>query len=589
MRTNTFLALTVLTLSPVLFAQRAAERPLPLRRPSQSQVEAAPDRLLVQHRSGADNHAIEQSFQVHGASVVRHHAALSLSVITVDPARRDQIRASLERTGLFNFVEPDYFAHIDATPNDPDFSSQWHLQTIQAPSAWNIATGSTAAPIAMIDSGVDTTHPDLAAKLTAGWSFLTGTSDVQDTQGHGTATAGTAAALTNNGAGVAGVAWQNPIMPLVVVDSTGYASYSDIASAITYAADHGARVVNISIGGTSASSTMQSAVNYAWNKGTVVFASAGNGGANTLYYPAACQNVVSVGATDSTDTVASFSNFSNGLSLTAPGVNILTTSNGGGYGYWSGTSFSSPVAAGVAALVLGYAPALSASALVNVLEKNADDLGAPGYDQYYGWGRVNAYKALLGTGSSVDTTPPTVAISSPSNSATVSGSIAVQGTATDNVGVASIVFYVDGNLAATAYSSPFSFSWNTTSASNSSHNLTVKAYDAANNVGQSSVTVAVNNVAPPPISDTQPPTVYIRSPITVSRSSVQITAIASDDVSVTQVCIYVDGVLHYTGSVAPYTLNLNTKKISAGTHSVTAKAWDPAGNMGVSAPVTFIK
>ncbi|MEO7142541.1 MAG: S8 family serine peptidase, partial [Bryobacteraceae bacterium] len=422
-------------------------------------------------------------------------------------------------------------------------------------------------------------------------SFLTSTTNTQDTMGHGTATAGTAAAITNNGMGVAGIAWQNPLLPLVVVDATGSASYSDMASAITYAADHGARIVNISIGGASSSSTLQSAVNYAWNKGAVVFASAGNGGSNAPYYPAACQYAVGVSATDSTDTLASFSSYGPDVSLSAPGVNILTTTTGGGYGYWSGTSFSSPVAAGVGALVLSYAPSMSAQALVNVLEQNSDDLGAPGYDQYYGWGRVNAYKALLGTGSSGDTTPPAVTLSSPSNGAAVNGSIAVQGTATDNVGVSRIEFFVDGNLAAaTAYSSPFSFPWNTTSAANATHTLTVNAYDAANNVGQASVSVTVNNAPPPP--DTQPPTVYISSPANgqqVRGNSIAIMAIASDNVGVTQVSISIDGVVHYTGSVAPYSLNYNTKKLAAGPHTVTAKAWDAVGNWAASAPVTFVK
>lgn len=585
MRNITLITSTFLILTGTILAQPFPHRSIPRTHTRHIVGESAPDRLVIQHRAGADVDEIQRVLGVHGAAVDRHHSALRISVINVDPERRDEIMQELEESGLFNFVEPDYLAEVVNTPNDPFYSSQWHLLTIQAPSAWNLSTGSTSVPIAMVDSGVDPTHPDLASKLLQGWSFLTGTSDTHDVQGHGTTTAGAAAALGNNGIGVAGVAWQNPILPLVVADSTGYASYSNIASAITYAADHGARVVNVSIAGASASSTLQSAVSYAWNRGTVVFAAAGNTGSSAPNYPAACQYAVAVGATDSNDTLASFSSYGSAISLTAPGVNIYTTTNGGGYGYASGTSYSSPIAAGVAALVLSYAPSLSAANLVRVLETNADDLGAVGYDQYFGWGRVNAYRALVGSGTTVDTTPPTVAISSPGASASVQGTIYVQGTATDNVGVTRVEFYLDSNLVTTAYSSSFSFSWNTSVAANGSHSLVVKAYDLAGNVGQASVTVSVNN----PISvSIQTLSTWIQSPsngVTISGPT-SVAAAASDSVSITQVCIYVDGVLYYTGSAAPYSFRLNTKKMASGAHSVFSRAWDALGTVATSAPIT---
>src|SRR6266852_3564111 len=268
-----------------------------------------PDHILVQHRVGADVDSDQRSLESRGASLLNHHAGSRLSVLTVDPSARDQMIQDLQASGQFSFVEPDYVAVPLLVPNDPTYSQEWHLQTIQAPSAWDVTTGSSSVPIAMIDSGVDPTHPDLASKLIPGWSFLTGTADTHDVLGHGTQTAGTAAAIGNNALGVAGVAWQNPIMPLVVLNSSDWASYSDIANAIMYAADHGVRIVNISIGGTSSSSALQSAVDYAWSKGTVVFAAAGNYSSPTPIYPAGCTNVVAVGATDSNDTLASFSNY----------------------------------------------------------------------------------------------------------------------------------------------------------------------------------------------------------------------------------------------------------------------------------------
>jgi hypothetical protein len=407
----------------------------------------------------------------------------------------------------------------------------------------------------------------------------------------------------------------------------------------------------------------------------VVFAAAGNYSSSTPIYPAGCTNVVAVGATDSNDLLASFSNFGTYVDLTAPGVNIVTTTAGGGYGGVSGTSFSSPIAAGVAALVLSRNPSLSAQQLVTLLEQNSDDLGALGYDPIFGWGRVNASRAVVAAGggtlppptvtistpapssilravvivqgnataptnlSSVELwvdgaktstttaasfsfnwdttaatngphtltvkayepsgvtgqasvnvsvtnytpTPPTVAIATPANASTVAGLVPVQGSATGTVAVVSIQLVVDGTPSATASSSPFSFNWNSSLASNGNHTLTVKASDAAGNVGQALTTVTVSNQ-----TDTTPPTVSITSPVDGETiwGGTTVTAAAWDDVGVTQVSLYIDGVLYGTDSSAPYTFTFNAKKLSRGTHTLTAKARDAAGNVATSAAVT---
>jgi hypothetical protein len=317
-----------------------------------------------------------------------------MSVLNVQPASEDAVRKRLEATGLFEYIERDALAEGAAIPNDPSYPSQWHLPKVQAPAAWDLQQGSSALTIAVIDSGVDTTHPDLAGRLIAGWNFVTNSPDIVDNTGHGTGTTGVVAAATNNATGVAGVNWQSKIMPLVVLDSSNYASYSRIASAIYWAADHGARIINISIGGSMASFTLQNAVDYAWSKGAVVFASAMNNSANVRYYPAACNNVVAVSATDKNDNKASWSNFGNWIALSAPGASILTTARGGGYAYKSGTSFASPMAAAVASLVLSAKPSLAPAELVAALQTNADDLGTPGKDDLFGYGRVNAWKAV---------------------------------------------------------------------------------------------------------------------------------------------------------------------------------------------------
>jgi subtilisin family serine protease len=224
--------------------------------------------------------------------------------------------------------------------------------------------------------------------------------------GHGTAVAGVLGASSDNAQGVAGVTWQNPIMPLVVVNADSRAAYSDIVAAIRYAADHGVRVANISLGGTAPSEALQEAVDYAWSKGTLVFAAAMNQSATTPFYPGACRRVVAVSAINVIGGLAPFSNYGEWVSLAAPGALIMSTSRGGGYGYQSGTSFASPVAAGVAALVVSMNPALGPGQVLEVLRKSADDIGAPGYDIHYGWGRVNAAKALAAARATLSAPDP---------------------------------------------------------------------------------------------------------------------------------------------------------------------------------------
>ena len=517
-----------------------------------------PGRIVLQHRSGANVESDLQSLEVRGVHLRSHHAGSRISVLTVDPPARDQTISDLEASGQYSFVEPDYIAVPLEVPNDPDYSQQWHLQTIQAPSAWDVTTGSTGVTIGMIDSGVDPTHPDLAPKLIPGWSFLTGNTDTHDVLGHGTQTAGTAAAIGNNGIGVAGIAWQNPIMPLVVLSSSDYAAYSDIANAIMYAADHGVRVVNISIGGSSASSAMQSAVNYAWNLGTVVFAAAGNYASSAPVYPAACTNVVAVGATDSNDNLASFSNYGSYVDLVAPGVGIVTTFMGSTYGSDSGTSFSSPIAAGVAALVLSRNPGLSAQQLVTLLEQNSDDLGAPGYDTTFGWGRVNASKAVAAAGGGTTNPPPTVTISSPAPSSTIQSAVTVQGNASASSTISSVQFWVDSTMASTTTADAFAFNWNSTSVANGVHTLKVVALEASCGSGQALVSVDVNNATP----DTTAPSVAISRPANGSTvaGAVPVQGTAIDNVGVVKIQFFVDGSLSSTVPPPP-----RRRSLSAGT------------------------
>lgn len=546
-------------------------------RPARDHV---PNRLVVQRRNGATLSAVNRVLNANGVFAISQISQINVLVLQVPEPAADRVAAALERSGEFTFVEKDFLAQAESTPNDPYFGSQWHLSKISAPSAWNTTTGASGITIGVIDSGAQPNHPDLASKLVTGWNFLTGTTATSDSIGHGTATSGTAAAATNNSTGVAGVAWANPVMPLVVVDSTGYASYSNIANAITYAADHGVRVMNISIAGSSSSSTLQSAVTYAWNKGSVVVAAAGNSSTSSPYYPAACQYAVAVSATTSSNTLASFSNYGSWVDLAAPGVSIETLNTNSSYASWSGTSFSAPIVAGTAALVLSVQPSLSASSLVSLLEQNTDYIGS---STYFGYGLVDAYKAVTAAKNAASVAPPSVSISSPATGSTVSGTVAAQGSATSTLTITSVQFLVDGQQVATASTSPFSFSWNSATFANGSHTLTVNAYDSSGNMGTASVSVNVSNTT---ATDTTPPSVTILQPangaaissITTANGNVSISVSATDNTGVSQVSIYIDGQLKCTDTSSPYTCTWNTKKARPGTHTISATAWDLAGN-----------
>lgn len=542
------------------------------------------DELLIQHKVGVPESEIHQMLSDNSAVTVDEIQQLRVKRVKVPANALEKVKAALSRNSHVSFVENNYLAEGSAIPNDPQYPSQWHLQKISASQGWDITPGLNSVTIAIIDSGADPAHPDLSAKLVAGYNFLGANMDTHDVLGHGTAVAGTAGAITNDSIGVAGLAWMNSIMPLVVLDSTNYASYANIAQAITYAADRGVRVMNISIGGSSSSSTLQNAVNYAWNKGAVIFASAMNNSTSTPYYPAACTNVVAVSATTSSDALASFSNYGNWIGLSAPGTSILTTTNGGGYGTWQGTSFSSPLAAGLAALVLSVDPSLTNAQVVQLMEQNSDDLGTPGYDPYFGYGRINAYKTLFAATSTApqkDTTPPSVSIVSPSSGAALSGSAVVNVSAADNVAVSYVSLYINGSLYGTDNTGPYSFVWDTTKHANGSYNLAAYAYDAAGNVGTASpVTVSVTNVA-----DTVPPSVNITSPANGSTVGKKVTvkATASDNKGVSRIELWVDGALKNTvTSGTSLSWNWNTVSVAKGTHTITVKAYDAAGNTGTS-------
>ncbi len=541
----------------------------------------AEGRILLQTKAGLSDAELDKVLKSHNSKAIGHIRPINLHVVEVPKQSEEAVARALAKNPNIKFAELDMQVEANLTPNDPNYNSAWHLPKIQAPTAWDSSQGN-GITIAILDTGVDASHPDLAGKLVPGWNSVSGNTDTADIYGHGTKVAGAAAALTNNSLGVAGVAGAARIMPIRITnDTSGYAYWSDIARGLTWAADQGARVANISYEATS-SSSIASAAQYLQGKGGVTVVAAGNSSTDPGYSDS--PYMISVSATDSNDAKASWSNYGYFVDVAAPGVSIWTATNGGGYGTVSGTSFSSPITAGVVALMMAANPSLSPATLEKILESTATDLGSAGWDTNYGYGRVNAAAAVQTAmqTQNIDSQAPSVSITSPASSNTVAGVTAVNISASDNVGVTRVALFANGQQVAEDNTSPFGFSWDTTTQVDGSATLVAYSYDAAGNQGLSKgVTVTVKNAAELKVADAIAPTVQITSPSNgakVTGVNVSIKASASDNVAVTKITAVVDGKTLCTSASVTLSCNWNIKKVKTGTHTISAIAEDAAGN-----------
>jgi len=558
---------------------------------AQGRPDFVPGRVLVAFRANSGQTRLSSVSALAGARAVGKVHGTDVQVMQLAPGANElaTVRALAQRPDVA-FAEVDRIYAPTATPNDSFYSSQWHLPKVSAPAAWDANTGSAGVTIAILDSGVDATHPDLAPKMVPGWNFFEGNANTADVFGHGTKVAGAATACSNNGAGVAGMAWGCKIMPIRITDAAGYATTTTITNGLYWAADNGARVANVSFEA-STSAIVQNAATYFEGKGGVVTMSSGN---RTYFEPAVdAPSILTIGATDANDAKASWSNTGNNLDLTAPGVNIYTTTMGGGYANASGTSFAAPITAGTAALILSANPNLSAAEVRSILKDTADDKGTAGLDTQFGTGRLNAARAvsraLTGTGTgTADSLAPTVNITSPAPGAYVSGTVAVQVAASDNVGVASVTFSVDGVAKGTDTTAPYSFDWNTLTAANGGRVIRATATDTSGNTANFDMLLTVQNVV---AADVTAPSVRITSPGAGSYigRNVTIYASATDNVNVARVELYVNGQFTSSSTLAPFTTTWNSRFASYGAHTLQLKAIDTSGNAAWSAPVTVYK
>ena len=547
----------------------------------------AEGRILVQPKAGLPEARLRKLLGEEGAKSQKKLDRLKVHVVEVPKGAEEALARKLARHPHVKFAEVDALVPVESlVPNDTYWGNAWHVRKMQADSAWDVTTGS-GVTVAVLDTGVDGTHLDLGANLVPGWNVVSNSADTSDVYTHGTRVAGTVAALSNNALGVTSVASGAKVMPVRITNNTdGSASYSDMASGVTWAADHGARVANISYQNVTSSSTVAAAAEYMRSKGGVVVVAAGNSGIDPGYANAPA--MITVAATDSADAKASFSNFGNLIDLAAPGVGIYTTAKGGGYSSSSGTSFASPAAAAVAALVMAAKPTLRPSDVETVLKTSADDLGTAGWDPYFGYGRVNAAKAVSLAAQAVvsDTQAPKVSIASPAAGTTVQEVVTVDVTASDDVGVARVDLYANNALVASDSGAPYSFAWDASAlAAGSSVTLTAKAYDAANNAATSTaISVKIGGAA-----DSVPPTVAISSPYAGATvdGTVTLSASGSDDKQLSSVSIFFDGKLVCSAANNP-SCGFNTRKVKSGTHTVSATAKDAAG-LSTTASITVKK
>jgi subtilisin family serine protease len=427
-------------------ANRLPGEAQPVAHPNKGEpASVAPHELVVKFRTSVSKDKALDLIQATGASIKSQIEALGYYVLSLPPDLTvNEALGIFQKHDAVERVEPNYRIPIKMIPNDPDFPDQWALNNtgqnggtshadIDATAAWDLEEGNEGVIIAVVDTGVDYTHPDLSPNIwhnpgeipgngidddgngyvddTIGWDFVDATggasgedyqtpdNDPMDRDGHGTHVAGIIGAVANNGIGIAGVAGKCKIMVVRAGYKTpsgdGILQSADAAQAIIYAADNGARVINLSWGDSRKSGLIEDAITFATKRGALICAAAGNENTSSLVYPAASENnaIIAVGATDSQDRKASFSNFGDWVDVFAPGVAIYSTYPGNSYREMNGTSMATPEVSGLAALLFSYLPELTPAEIKARIMRSADVQADLAGDSNAS-GRINAYNAL---------------------------------------------------------------------------------------------------------------------------------------------------------------------------------------------------
>jgi thermitase len=368
--------------------------------PREGSSASIPDELLVKPRSGAAPGAFGKALDQAGAKQIGVVPELGVRIVHVNAANRGRALSSLRGAAGIAFAEPNGLTpSAEVVPNDAWWVSQFSQRQTHTDKAWGLTEGTPNVKIAVLDSGVDLSQPDLTDNLLPGRDFYNNDSNPSDDNGHGTVAAGVAAGRSDNGIGIAGYCGRCSILPVKISGADGNATWSAMASGLTWAADQGARVINLSFAGSSGSSTVQSAVKYAHDHGAVITVSAGNYGTSSPTYPAAYSGALAVAAVTSSDARSSYSNYGSWVQLAAPGTNYATarTNTTPLFTEFAGTSSAAPAVAGIAGLAFSYSPSATNTQLEQALESGAV---ANSFSQY---GRVDAWGALSALGATSPT------------------------------------------------------------------------------------------------------------------------------------------------------------------------------------------
>jgi thermitase len=392
-----FLFMITIICSPLYFVEASSENS----KIKDKKNRFIADEYIIKLKDWGDENSRSQMFDL-DTEIQKKNEKMKTIKVKVLEKNRDKFLEKIRKQKNIVWAEPNQIIEVETTPNDPSWGQQWGPQKISANDAWNLEQGNQEVLVVIIDTGICYDHPDISSNyVTGGYDWVNDDPDPMDDHGHGTHCAGIVAATINNAQGIAGLA-QVKIMAEKFLSSAGYGSSWDAAQAIIHATDVGKTISNRIIlsnswGSSGGSSTVKEAMEYAYQNGVLITAAAGNDASSSPFYPAAYNEAISVSATDSNDNLASFSNYGNTIEISAPGVSIYSTHLNNGYQSLSGTSMATPHVSGVAALIWSRFSSYNNDLVRIVLQNTADDLGEFGWDQHFGYGRLNAYNAMQGS------------------------------------------------------------------------------------------------------------------------------------------------------------------------------------------------
>jgi len=559
------------------------------RRSQQAQPSGTTVGLVVGFKPSAGAAASARSLSAAGlkAPAANPLAALNARSVTVARADSARIAAELRADPAVAYVETDGVAQAtDVIPNDPSYPLQTELPQITVPTAWEKTTGSAAVTVAVVDTGV-TELGDLTGAVLPGKDFVNNDSAPLDDEGHGSAVASLIAGRGNNGVGIAGACWQCKILPVKVLNAAGSGSFSNIAAGVVYAADQGAKIINMSLGGYTPGTVLENAVKYALSKGAVIFASAGNDFLPNRLYPAAYTGVTAVGGTDedgdpfvSCWIVCSGTNYGDDwVDVAAPYCTIALNLTGfandtGGtdvdnddYGLFCGTSAAAPMVSGVAALVKSQHPKANAWSLNNSLASTAFPSR---YTDFVKYGEIRAGRAI----DTVDETAPKITGAKPAQNTRFRGTVTVWASGVTDAGGAGLshaALYIDGKWVGQDTTAPFSVKYNS-----GKRNGTVKAqwrvFDRAGNSAVYNRSLIADNAAPK-VTITSGPKNNAKV-----KGTVTLKASASDASGIARVELLINGKVVAKDTAAAYSFKIKVSKYGK-KFKVRLRAIDKVGNI----------